>query len=267
VQVDDAFVAIHAAIMRQRAGGVVAWPQAAPRRVFRDNPSIGPTMTRSRLAGSTALLCAALLLGLPACKPSPPAAEATPSQAPVGVAADKATAAAVIPAGDPRDEVVAAMRKFMAVRSFHANMRTDGDARGASEMEFVAPDRFRMRMPGMPEQLVIGNTMHMAVDGRRMQVPLPAGSAAKWRNPANFSETEATITADSLGTDTVDGQLARKYLVRQQQPEPLETTLWIGGDGLPLQLQASGNANGKPFLTTIRYSRYNDPTLRIEAPK
>ena len=41
----------------------------------------------------------------------------------------------------------------------------------------------------------------------------------------------------------------------------------IGGNGYPLQIRVDSTAGGTPASTTIRYSRFNDPTLRIGVPK
>jgi hypothetical protein len=43
--------------------------------------------------------------------------------------------------------------------------------------------------------------------------------------------------------------------------------MWIGNDDLPLQIRVSGSAQGRTTTTTIRYSRFDDPTLRIDPPQ
>ena len=43
--------------------------------------------------------------------------------------------------------------------------------------------------------------------------------------------------------------------------------MWVGGDGYPLQIRVTGNLNGQASTTTIRYSRINDPTIRIDPPQ
>lgn len=53
--------------------------------------------------------------------------------------------------------------------------------------------------------------------------------------------------------------------MRHAEPEASEFTYWIGSDDLPLQLRHSGESQGKPYTMTIRYSRFNDPTIRIDA--
>lgn len=226
-------------------------------------------MPTDRLRPLFPLLCAALVFGLSGCKQSTDAT--TPAQETGASAADKvaAVADAVNPMASPREEVVAAMRKLMDARSYRAEMQHEGGPSGTmtNTVEFVAPDRFRMEMAGVGTQYVIGDTMTMTMDGRTMQVPMPKGTVTQWRDPVNFREAEASMTAQALGNDAVDGIQARKYLVHQTTPKPADFTIWIGADGLPLQMRVSGDANGQPVTTTVRYSRINDPGIVIEAPK
>lgn len=216
------------------------------------------------------LLAAALLPILAACKPaatpgasvdaaSPATMAAATPQAPATPAAD-----ASLPAASARDAVVAAMRKFIDVRSYHASMQMQ-TPRGmrTNEMDFVAPDRFRMQIEGMGTQYVIGDTMTMSMRGRSMQVPMPKGTLTQWRDPANLGKDEAAIRAEAQGTETVDGVSTHKYLVHGTGPAAEGTTLWIGDDGYPVQMVSHSPAGG----VTVRYSRFNDPTITVEPPK
>jgi hypothetical protein len=229
------------------------------------------------------LLVLPLLAGLAACKPSPPSvpdasapAAATPdAQATGTTGASTATnavadaMAAMSPVATPKEAIRKSMQRFMQARSYHATMQLDGGPRGAmsNEVDFVAPDRFRMAMPGMGTQTIIGDTMYMSVDGRSMKVPLPAGTLTQWRDPAKLDENAATMTAEAQGRDSVDGTPARKYLVHNTRPQPSDVTMWIGNDDLPLQIRVSGSAQGRATTTTIRYSRFDDPSLKIDPPQ
>ena len=215
-------------------------------------------------------LIATALLALAACKPAAaPDADAaavptaTPAQEQAAANPVAAVAGAVLPSA--KDTVVAAMRKFTAASSYHAEMHLEGGSRGPMDnaIDFVAPDRFRMEMAGMGTQLIVGDTMYMNMHGRSMKVPMPAGTLTQWRDPAKLAEAEADMAVDAQGSDPVDGQAAEKYLVRVAKPKPTETTLWIGAAGLPLQI-ATSNPLGR---ATIKYSRFDDPTIVIEPPK
>ena len=92
------------------------------------------------------LALACLVIALAACKPSTPADAATPAQTEPAGTLEKA-AAALNPLSSPEDEMKASMDKFLKARSFHAVMDMQGARSMAIEMDFVAPDRYRMKMP------------------------------------------------------------------------------------------------------------------------
>ena len=167
----------------------------------------------------------------------------------------------------PREDVNAAIDKFLAVRSFHADMATTGANPASSQLDFVAPGRYRMRAAGSDEQIVIGDTMFMQVAGRLAPMPMPEGTLSQWRDPARLADGAADMTVTALGDEPVDGRPARKFLIDQAIPKPATLTLWIGNDGYPLQVVARGDARGQGVTTTIHYSRFNDPAIRIDAPK
>ncbi|MFT3897256.1 MAG: hypothetical protein QM719_06115 [Thermomonas sp.] len=208
------------------------------------------------------LLAAALLPILAACKPAA-APQAGPTPAPAAPTA--AVAAAPGPVSDARADVVAAMRAFWNLRSYHTAMHIEGGPRGPIDnaVDFVAPDRYRMETAGRGAQVIIGDTMYMDVNGHGMKVPLPEGTLTQWRDPGKLADAETEMTVEAQGSDAVDGQAAKKYLVRVAKPKPGEMTMWIGDNGLPLQI-VSHNPMGQ---ATIRYSRFNDPALSIEAPQ
>ena len=61
---------------------------------------------------------------------------------------------------------MASVERFTALKSYHATMRMSSGAQGeiTNEVDFVAPDRFRMKMP-MGTQVIIGDTMYMQMEG------------------------------------------------------------------------------------------------------
>ncbi|MGI8560926.1 MAG: hypothetical protein ACR2J7_05735 [Luteimonas sp.] len=180
------------------------------------------------------------------------------------VAAVLLSAACIAQAG-PREDVKAAMQKFISTRSYHVTMSTSGPQSMVTEADFVAPDRYRLQTPA-GTQVIIGDTMHMSMQGRSMQVPMPKGTLAQWRDPGNLRKYEATMAVEALGADLVAGKPAKKYRVSNTQPQPSTTTMWVGPDGYPLQIRATSTTQDKPVTVTIRYSRFNDPTLKIAAP-
>lgn len=158
------------------------------------------------------------------------------------------------------------MEKFLAARSFHASMDMQGALPMTVEMDFVAPDRYRMVMP-QTTQVIVGDTMYMQVEGKTMKVPLPDGTLAKWRDPLQLQQAKSTMQVTALGAERIDGGTARKFLVRHGPPDHAEMTYWINGDGLPVQLVHSGATASGPYSMTIRYSRFDDAAISIDAPR
>lgn len=178
--------------------------------------------------------------------------------------------AALLPAAawaGPREEVVASANKFMAARSYHVAMDHVGAAqRMRSQMEFVAPDRYRMTMEGVGQQILIGDTLYMTMQGRTMKLPMPKGTMTQWRQPARIAENLQNMRVTPLGTERVGTVTARKYRLDYTRPVS-SMTYWIGPDGYPLQAVTVGDGGKGKVTTTIRYSRFNDPTIRVDVPK
>jgi hypothetical protein len=213
---------------------------------------------------------------LAACKPAAaPASDAGAAATPTNAAPAAAPSALakiaddLNPLASPKDALKASMDKFLAVRSYHASMEFSGGpggAKGHHDIDFVAPDRYRMVMP-MGTQIVIGDTMYMHVQGRTMKVPMPKGTLSQWRDPARLADAEAGMTVQAQGSDTLDGLATTKYLVHHEKPQPIDVTMWINGDDLPVQIQVNSVLNGKAVTSTTRYSRFDDPTIKVDPPQ
>jgi hypothetical protein len=134
-------------------------------------------------------------------------------------------------------------------------------------MQFVHPDRWRMDMQagGQTIRTVrIGDDLWMDMGGTMRKVSMPPGSMDQWQDLV--AQSEETMAVEFMGAEALDGRPARKYLLRQTEPEPSEVTVWIDAAGLPIQAIVEGEAEGRATTTTIRYSRFNDPEIRIEPP-
>lgn len=223
----------------------------------------------------TLLLCACAALALAACDRGAPApvgpearagAAAEPAMA-AGPAVDEAGAG---PATDARAELIASLGAFKGIRSYHATMQVEAQGKTmVTELDFVAPDRFRMTMPGgIGTQTIIGDTMYMQAGGQVVRSKVPAGMLDKWRSPGNVEDAYDGIVVQALGPAMLDGKPARRFLLRQPSSDtPADITMWVGADGLPLQVQAVVTDAGTQGNSLIRYSRYNDPSIEITPPQ
>lgn len=221
------------------------------------------------------LLAIASLLGAAGCRPAADDAPGASVEAPRTMA-DEAAADAPASNGSPahtappptdaKADVVAAGGRFLAARSYHATIATTNAQRDFTmDVDFVAPDRYRMAMP-MGTQTIIGDTMHMQLQGRTMTAPVPPGTTEQWRDPNQLQANTAGLRAEALGPDTVDGTRARKYRITHDDPALRPSLLWIGEDGYPLRVEADGEFQGVPSKTVITYSRFDDPAIRVDPP-
>lgn len=161
-----------------------------------------------------------------------------------------------------RDDVMAAMARFVALRSYQATMLVEHDPNGASQVTFVAPDRYEIRSAKLGTQYIIGNTLWLTLGGQQRKVPLPPGTLDRYRDPVRLASERDRLQVTDLGPSSVDGLSARRYrLVRSEAPDAV-TMLWIGSAGLPLRIEAA-SSRGR---VTVRYGRFNDPSLRVQAP-
>ncbi len=169
----------------------------------------------------------------------------------------------------PKDEVHKVFVNFLAKTSFKAEINsTLGKYKSKSVVEFQAPDRYRITTDGRPANLVIGGSMYMTLDGRLMKIPMPGLQAmlAQYRNPSVLKELEASTMVESLGTETVNSQLAKKYRYTTSQPQVSSNVLWVAANGDIIQLENSGTMGKKPFFTLIHYSQFNSTAIKISAP-
>jgi len=86
----------------------------------------------------------------------------------------------------------------------------------------------------------------------------------QWRSPLPKDAPAAGLQAQDLGRQSLDGVDTRHYRLLGEAGERLE--YWVDDQGLPRQIVRSGSNQGRPYQLRLRYSRFNDPTLRIERP-
>jgi len=175
--------------------------------------------------------------------------------------------AAVAAWAGPKEDMKALSVKFLALRSYHVSMVHSDKRAPKVEMDFVAPDRYRMQMP-MGTQYVIGDIMYMTIDGRTMRVPMPKGTVSQWREIDRCFREIDKMRIEALGAETLNGKPTKKYRMTQTTGNPPITTLiWVGPDSYPVKIETTGSAGRIANTTTIFYSRFNDPAIRINAPK
>ncbi|MEH6422005.1 hypothetical protein [Pseudomonas sp. CGJS7] len=163
----------------------------------------------------------------------------------------------------PKEEVVAAVDKFLAAKSYHASMSMGPGP--ATETDFVAPDRMRVKLGAMGEQIMIGNTTYLTMQGKTVKQPAAGGGVAATRSREKILGDLASLQVTALGAETLGGVATKKYKVVNSQSKS-NSTFWVGANGYPVQAVNVADVAGKQYTSTLKYSRFNDASIKIEAP-
>ena len=169
----------------------------------------------------------------------------------------------------PKDELHAAFAKFLQAKSFRASVTDVKNGGVVSTMEFVAPDRYRIKPAKGPQSLVVGDTMYIDMNGKLTPMPVPGigEKVAQYRNKDFLAEVESGMTVQALGDETVDGEAAKVYAYTVTKPLKSDAKTWISQkSGLPIQIESTGSFMGHTATTRVRYSGFDDPSIRIDAP-
>lgn len=180
-----------------------------------------------------------------------------------------ALAAAPFATAGPKEELQAAFVKFLAAKSFRATLFDAGRGQALGELEFVAPDRYRIRMAGDgPTQVVIGDTLYMDMGGRSMKLPVPAGEiTARYRDRSVLDRLRRDLEVAALGSERLDGEPARVYRYATTEGGQATVKTWVSeASGMPLQFETSSEAGGGRQTVRVRYRDYDDPAIRIDPP-
>lgn len=171
---------------------------------------------------------------------------------------------------DARSDLKAAYGKFIQANSFRATMTDMDSGKAMSKIEFLAPDRFAVTPTGGVRQVIIGRMMHIDVGGRTMAIALPAQiDPGQYRNQKALEELSAGLSVTQRADSSAAGEPARVYhFVSKAEGEPVQSLTFVSkASGLPIQIETSGSDGKTSFRLRIRYSHFNDPSIKIAAPK
>lgn len=170
---------------------------------------------------------------------------------------------------NPAADIDAMADKFLSQKSFRAKMLGTGDKDVKTDMEFVAPDRFRIKTgPGL-ETIVIGKDVYVSLEGSFMK--LPGGMPDSIPNLRETFDREGRKWFSDVryvGEESVGGRPASAYEYKNTGRDKLgenDSKIWIAkDDGLPLRIESrfkSGN------FKTMSIEYEYDPNIKIDVPK
>lgn len=169
----------------------------------------------------------------------------------------------------PKEDLHDAFVRFLAVKSFRANVTDVNKGQQISTMTFVAPDRYQIvtGSDGM-RQTIIGDDAYTVIEGRTMKLPVPVGKiVGQYRNPSTLKQLEKGMSVTPAGSDSVDGELADAYTYTITEPMKADVKVWISQkSGLPIQIESQGRFMGVKSTTRVKYYDFDDGSIRIDSP-
>lgn len=147
---------------------------------------------------------------------------------------------------DPKQDVIEAARKFIALPSFSAKMEGTGENELRMQVDYAAPDRFHITYLGGTgagmEIIIIGKQTYMKAGGRWNKSPVNMGETLPTLRDS-FTEEGLKSLSDVkfAGDETVDGIAALVYTYKNATPKgdyPFTSKIWIRKDtGLPMKIE------------------------------
>jgi outer membrane lipoprotein-sorting protein len=172
---------------------------------------------------------------------------------------------------DPREAVVEASNKFIALPYFTAKMEGVGQTEIKSEVKFAAPDRFHVKYLGGTgagmEMVFLGKDMYMNANGKWTKMPSTGTSLPTLRDSFTEEGLKTLTDVKFEGSDTVDGKPTYVYSYKNVTPAgnyPFTSKIWVGEDtGLPVKIFVE-YTNGALKHMTINYD--TETPVTIDAP-
>jgi hypothetical protein len=159
----------------------------------------------------------------------------------------------VLALADPAGDLAKSITAFQQAKSWHAEEHfSDGKT---VEVDYVAPDRWRVRPTPKVTELVIGKDVYMVRNGRATRLPFGGGMVRKMirKFGTGTMTDEMRQSVRDLGMQTLHGKRVHVYSFTSQK---IPETLYVGADHFPVQVVV----HNKKKTTTITYSKFNAPS-------
>lgn len=179
---------------------------------------------------------------------------------------------AFTPSGDARADIESMSDRFLGLDHFRASMTGTGKTNLQADMDFVAPDRFRLTtmLPtgGSTEMIVIGKSTYLRFGDKWQKTAMDIGSSVPdMRKSFTREGLKAFKEIKFEGDDTVDGRSAYRYSYIGEVPGSgggYDSRIWISrSSGLPLKVDAEYRESDlKSMSITYDY----DTPVTIEPP-
>jgi len=172
---------------------------------------------------------------------------------------------------DPKQDIIDASNKFIALPYFSAKMNGTGQNELKSQVDYVAPDRYHITYLGGTgagmEIIMVGNDMYMKTGDKWTKTPgSNASSIPNLRDSFTEEGLKSLSDVKSAGTESVDGKEANVYTYKNVTPKgqfPFESRIWVSQDtGLPMKIVVD-YPNGALKQMTVVYDTVTPVTIEL----
>ena len=172
------------------------------------------------------------------------------------------------PSGDPKTDINRMADAFIAQKMFRAKMVGSGQTPMNMELEFVAPDRFRIKSSQGPQTVIIGRDVYIQLGDRWMKSPEKLNSPLiDIRKTWDEEGRKWLSDVKQVGEETVNGEPAYVYTYHNKGLEGVgenDSKIWVSkAEGLPVRIEAIYKG-GTLKSMTIDYDY--DANISIEPP-
>jgi outer membrane lipoprotein-sorting protein len=173
---------------------------------------------------------------------------------------------------DPKEEIVAASKKFIELPGFSAKMEGNGASQLRMQVDYAAPDSYHIMYLGGTgagmEMIMIGNKSFIKTGGKWSKMPGDGNASIPTLRDSFTEEGLKTLTDVKYdGDDTIDGNPAAVYSYKNVTPKggyPFTSKIWVSKDtGLPMKITVD-YTNGTLKQMTVVYD--TETPVTIEAP-
>jgi len=169
---------------------------------------------------------------------------------------------------NPAADIEAMAEKVLDQKAVRVKTSAFGEKNFTTEVEYVAPDRFRIKTgPGL-ERIVIGKDVYMFLGDSWAKLPGFDGQLPDIREAFRKERHKYFSDVRFIGEETINGKPSLAYEYHNKGEGNLgenDSKIWIGkDDGLPLKIE-SRYKSGNLRAVVIEYEY--DPSIKIEVPR
>ncbi len=164
---------------------------------------------------------------------------------------------------NPREDIISATQKLQKLDSWSAKISSETTPEANAEMEYIAPDRYRIKKAD-GEVIVIGGDSYENQNGKWTKLDDNIGAEINSQTKAGIAEAIKNLNdVKIVGKEKFNGKDATVYMHKVGEAT---MKIWIAANsGLQLKNEVEATLGGVVEKQTTVYDY--DKKIKIEAPK